>query len=159
MAQAERRSITRRSLVAGSASLVPATLGSFPVVAGPADADPIFAAIVAHARAYADVVALLAAQDEADAAVGTADPADRPRIEARLAALIAAEGPLGLAEIDASGRLVATVPDTLAGAAAALHYVRELFERDGYAPCEEPGYRTLLFSTEQAICRALKAAA
>jgi hypothetical protein len=57
--------------------------------------------------------------------------------------------------MQATDRLLRTVPATLAGAATVLAYVRERFERDDYALCEEDGYRALLFSTECVIGRAL----
>jgi hypothetical protein len=148
MAQAGACSITRRSLVAAAAA-IPVAAASFPVVA--CEADPIFAAIAAHAKAYADVVALLAAQDAAAAELEAADAIARPALEARLDRLCDAEGPLGRVEVEATHRLVGTTPATLAGAAAALRYVRELYERDEYAPCEEDGYRALLACTERAI--------
>jgi predicted protein tyrosine phosphatase len=53
MAQAERTFITRRHLMAASAALVPAANMPLPSPAT-ASADPIFAAIDAHARAYAE---------------------------------------------------------------------------------------------------------
>jgi hypothetical protein len=43
----------------------------------------------------------------------------------------------------------------LPGAAAVLRYLRELFERDDYAPFEDDGYRALMSSTERAISRVL----
>jgi hypothetical protein len=121
---------------------------------GQPTSDPIYAAIAKHERAYADVVALLARQDAANAALQAADAANRPALAARLHELCAAEGPLGRAEMDATARLLATVPDTLAGAVAVLAYVRELFERDDYPLTEDDGYRILLAATERAIRRA-----
>jgi hypothetical protein len=138
MAQTERPSITRRQVVAASAP------------------DPIFALIAAHSRAYADLAVLFAAQQAADQALEQAGAAERPRLKARLHELCAAEGPLGVVEMQATDRLLRTVPATLAGAAAVLAYVRERFERDDYALCEEDGYRALLYSTECAICRELR---
>jgi hypothetical protein len=155
MAQAESHSITRRRLVAVSAAIVPAaTVASIPALACGDAADPIYVAIAAHARAYRQVIALLAAQDAADRALQQATALTRARLAARLDELCDAEGPLGLVEMQATDRLLATVPQTLAGAAAVLRYVRELFERDTYPLCEEPGYRALLFSTECTIGRA-----
>jgi hypothetical protein len=149
MAQAEHRYITRRCVI----TAIPiAAAASFPAAADTAS-DPIFSAMAAHARAYADVMALLAAQDAADSALRRADAAAQPALEAQLHALCEAEGPLGLLEMQAAERLIHTVPGTLAGAAALLRYVRELFERDGYTPCEEDGYLALLASAEYAICR------
>ncbi len=149
MAQAKRCYITRRCVIT---AIPVAAAASFPAAAGTAS-DPIFSAMAAHARAYADVIALLAAQDAADSALRKADAATQPALEARLHALCEADGPLGLLEIQAAERLIHTVPGTLAGAAALLRYVRDLFERDGYTPCEEDGYRALLASTECAIWR------
>ncbi len=149
MAQAKRCYITRRGVIA---AIPVAAVASFPAAAGEAS-DPIFAAIAAHGRAYAAVVALLAAQEVANRALRQADAAARPVLEAQLAALCEAEGPLGRAEMKATDRLIHTVPGTLAGAAVALRYVRELFAHEGYAPCEEDGYRALLASTECAIWR------
>ncbi len=153
MAQAKSRSITRRSLVAGSVAAIPvAALASTHVLAREALVDPILAVIDSHRRAYADVVSLLAAQDATDKALRETDKIMRPVLEARLADLCAAEGPLGLAEMEAAARLAGTVPETFAGAAAVLRYVRGLFA-DDYPMYEEDGYRALLLSTECAICR------
>jgi len=150
MAQAGDRLITRRHLVAAA---VPLAVGaSFPVRASTAS-DPIFAAIETHRRVYAEILALLDAQTAADRAVQQADALARPALEARLDELCGAEGPLGRQEIRASRRMAATVPQTLEGAVAVLRYLRELFARDDYAPFEDDGYRTLLFSTERAIAR------
>jgi hypothetical protein len=118
--------------------------------------DPIFALIAAHKRAYADLAVLFAAQQAADQALERAGAAERPRLEERLNELCTAEGPLGVVEMQATDRLLRTVPATLAGAAAVLAYVRERFERDDYALCEEDGYHALLYSTERAICRELR---
>jgi transcriptional regulator with XRE-family HTH domain len=57
-------------------------------------------------------------------------------------------------EMKASLRLAGTVPASLRGAAAALHYVRERYEVGHYPMYEEDGYRLLLFSTERAVCAA-----
>jgi hypothetical protein len=54
---------------------------------------------------------------------------------------------------------ITTIPQTLEGAAAALRYVRELFEREKYPLCDDDGYRALLYSIESAINRALARAA
>jgi hypothetical protein len=50
----------------------------------------------------------------------------------------------------ATERFVATIPDTLQGAAAALAYVRERYA-EGYPMCEEEECMTLFASTEAAI--------
>jgi len=139
---------TRRRVIAASAAM--------PLAAGaprPALPDPIYALIDAHRRAYSDLVALLAAQQAVDHALLRADAAARPTLQAKLDALCEAEGPLGRAEMRATDRLIHTIPDTLAGAAAALGYLRELFARDRYAPCEDDDYRALLLSIECAIRR------
>jgi hypothetical protein len=158
MAQAGRTFITRRHLMAASAALVPAANMPLPSPAHTASADPIFAAIDAHARAYAELLVLFDAQSAAEKALRQAIDETRPTLEARLDEALAAEGPLGLIEIDASQRLVSTIPATLSGAAAVLRYVRELFERDKYALCEDDGYRALLYSTECAILAGLERA-
>ena len=67
-----RSKISRRAAIAGTLA------NAVPAVALPA-ADPIFALIEAHARAYADVVALMAAQDRANAALQQADAAAQRR--------------------------------------------------------------------------------
>jgi hypothetical protein len=144
MAQAKRHCITRRCLIAASAAVPVAAVA--PVLSSVAVSDPIFAAIAEHRRAYADLLALFDAQAAADKA----------GLAARLDQLCAAEGPLGQMEMAATDRLARTVPQSLAGAAAALRYVRERFERDAYPLYEEDGYRVLLLSTERAICRALQ---
>jgi hypothetical protein len=163
MAQAKHDSITRRTLLSGAAA-IPAMVVSSPVVAAPvatpaaimtaAALDPIFAAIAAHMRAYDDINAVLdsvaAAEDALDAAKrGTRRAARRRLREAR-----AEEARLGCIESDAIDHLIATVPHTLQGAAAALRYVRERYD-EGYPMCEEDTYVTLLASIEQAIGRAL----
>jgi hypothetical protein len=142
MAQAGRRFITRRDMVAASMVIPIATITSASSLASP---DPIFAAIAEHRRAYADLLALFEAQMAAEQA-GHA---------ARLDALCVAEGPLGRVEMAATDRLARTVPQSLAGVAAMLRYVRERFEQDDYPLYEEDGYRALLFSTECAICRTI----
>ncbi len=145
MAQAERRCITRRHLVAAAAVVSVAAVAAFPLLADEAVSDPIFAAIAEHRRAYADLLALFDAQAAADQA----------GLAARLAELCEAEGSLGRVEMTAADRLARTVPRSLAGAAAVLRYVRQRFEHDDYPLYEADGYRALLFSTERAICRAI----
>jgi len=136
--------LSRRAAIAGTiASAVPA-------VALPA-ADPIFALIDAHARAYADVVALMAAQDRANAALQQADAAAQPVLEARLEALCKAEWPLAQIERATAGRIATTVPATLAGMAAVLRHVRAIYERDEFPLYEEDEYRVLLHTTERAL--------
>ena len=144
MAQAERDSITRRAVIAASAAAL------LPEIAA-SSADPIFAAIAAHWRAYSDILILLDAQRAADEALQQADDLTRPALQARLDQLCRAEGPLGKIEMRASDRLIATVPSTLDGAVAVLRYLRGLFERDVYSPIEDEGYRTLMGSIERGI--------
>lgn len=52
--------------------------------------------------------------------------------------------------IKSTRHFAATVPHTLAGAAAALAYVREHYAH-GYPVCEEEEFIALIGSTEQAI--------
>ena len=151
MAKAGNCLITRRHLVAAGGAL--AVGGPFQAVAA---VDPIFTAIELHRRVYAEILALLDAQTAANRAVQQADAVTRPALEARLDELCRAEGPLGRLEIRASTRMAATLPTTLEGAVAVLRYLRELFARDDYAPFEEEGYRTLLFSAERAIAQHLR---
>jgi hypothetical protein len=155
MAQAKRDSITRRALLSGAAAVplaaIPASIRAAP---NPAVApDPILAAIAAHRRAYDDLDAFA---DELPAAEQAAWHAPRGRRRAankRLKEAYAAQGRFCDILDDATERFVATVPQTLAGAAAALAYVRELYA-DGYPMCEEEECMALLASTEAAICRA-----
>lgn len=159
MAQADRDSITRRSLISGAMALVPATTLPAPAAAPPARttaapaADPIFAAIEAHRRAYDGIVAIVDLLADAEDAVHNAKRGTRRAAKQHLAAIYAEDGRLGRIEREAAERFVATIPQTLHGAAAALRYVRERFD-EGYPMCEEDGYMTLLASIEQAICRA-----
>lgn len=57
---------------------------------------------------------------------------------------------------EATERFAATVPDTLAGTAAALAYVRA-HHAQGDPMCEEEEFIALITSTESAIRRALVA--
>jgi hypothetical protein len=156
MAKAEPRSITRRSLVAALAlpaiAAVPAAV--IPAVSAPAaEPDPVFAAIEAHRRAYDDLDAFADELAAAEQAAWHAPRGQRRAANKRLKEAYAAQGRLCDILDDATARFVATVPHTLAGAAAALAYVRELYA-DGYPMCEEEECMTLLASTEAAICRA-----
>jgi hypothetical protein len=168
MAQAKHDSITRRALLSGSAAAVPATLipavilGS-PALASPdfasapsgqpAPADPIFAAIEAHARACADLDARVGVLAAAEQAAWHAPRGARRAANKRLKAEYAAQGRLCDLLGQQTERFVATVPHTLQGAVAALAYVRAHYA-EGYPMCEEEECMTLLASTEQAICRA-----
>ena len=147
MAEAESRSITRRALVAGSAAVSAAALAAcLPgAAAGTPDftgapsglradaADPVYAAIAVHARAYAAYDAQLTADDEDDEAME----------------------PLCEAEREAADALAATVPTSLEGAAAALTYVRALHERDHYPLLDDYGCYVFIASTETAMRNAL----
>jgi hypothetical protein len=163
MAQAKHDSITRRALLSGAAAVPVAAIGRVPALATPdfagalsglhAETDPVFAAIAAHRRAYDDLDAFA---DELAAAEQAAWHAPRGRRRAankRLKEAYAAQGRLCDILDDATERFVATVPQTLQGAAAALAYVRELYA-DGYPMCEEEECMALLASIESAICRA-----
>jgi len=164
MAKAESRSITRRSLVAGSAAGAVALaagledavarmernairdLGDAPSpdvapasASASADAssglqvpDPIHAAIAVHARAYA-----------ASEAYQKAEPDDEVGLE-----------PLLDAERAAADALAATVPATIAGAAAVLAYVRMLHQRDNYPMLDDYGCYVLIASAATALRRA-----
>ena len=152
MAQAERDSITRRSLISGAMALVPTTMVpvSAPATAAP---DPIFAAIEAHRCAYAQLDTFLYELADIEQAAWHAPRGTRRAANKRLAEAYRTERRLGAIEHDAIAKFVATIPQTLHGAAAALRYVRERFDA-GYTMCEEDTYMALLASTEQAICRA-----
>jgi hypothetical protein len=153
MAQAERNSITRRSLFSGALALVPVTLVRAAAPATPATPDPIFAAIDAHRRAYAQLDAFLHGLADIEQAAWHAPRGKRRAANRRLAEAYKNERRLGDIEHDAIEAFVATVPQTLHGAAAALRYVRERYD-EGEAMCEEEDCMTLLASIEQAICRA-----
>lgn len=144
-AEHSRTKLSRRAAIGGTLA------SAFPGLALPAPADPIFALIDAHARAYADVVALMAAQDEADAALQRADALVRPALQARLDALCSAEWPLAQVERSTADRIATTVPASLAGMAAVLRHVRAIYERDEFPLYEEDGYRVLLHTAERAI--------
>jgi hypothetical protein len=114
--------------------------------------DAIPALIEAHQRAYAEFIAVL---DDLAVAEQTAWHAPRGKRRAANAALRqarAAERHFGDLESDAMERLLASVPQTLDGAIAALCYVRGWFEQ-GHS-LEEEDYVTLIGSVERAICRA-----
>jgi hypothetical protein len=160
MAQAEHDSITRRAILSGAAAAIPEAVLPIPGLAAPAAlsavavADPIFAAIDAHARAYDDINTILDAVAAAEGALDVAKRGTRRAARKRYAEVRAEEGRLGRIESDAIDRLVETVPQTLQGAAAALAYVRKRFEQ-GYPMCEEESYMALLASIEDCLRRAL----
>jgi hypothetical protein len=163
MAQAKHDSITRRALLSGAAAVVPAAA----IIATPALApgfaaaqprlrpppDPIFAAIAAHARAYDDLTAFAPELAAAEQAAWHAPRGARRAANKRLKQAYAEERRFGGILGDATERFVETIPQTLEGAAAALAYVRELYD-EGYPMCEEEECMTLLASMEIAICRA-----
>jgi hypothetical protein len=124
-------------LVAGSVAVpVAALAASLPGAAVPSQtdaADPVFAAIDAHAQAYA---ACGAYQD--------AEPEDEVGLE-----------PLLIAEGAAAAALAATVPTTLAGTAAALAHVRLLHERDNYPLLDDYGCYVFIASTATALRQVL----
>lgn len=154
MAQAKHDSITRRSFVSGAMAAVPAAMvAANSAASAPAIPDPIFAAIDAHRRAYAELDAFLRELAVFEQAAWHAPRGSRRAANKRLAAAYKDERRFGTIEHDAIEKLVATVPQTLHGAAAALRYVREFFEQ-GNSMCEEEDTIALLASTEQAICRA-----
>jgi hypothetical protein len=140
MAQADRRSITRRHFVAASAAFPLAAVAPAPIPAS----DPIHAAIAAHQAAYAaldraccrlsDLEPQIPAARRKEYRVdhrGTDVGAnDDPRWTAAMAAYWTADA----AETDAAWALAHAKPATLAGAAALLRYAHE-FEAGG---CEWP---------------------
>jgi hypothetical protein len=155
MAKAEPRSITRRSLVAAFAlPIIPAlpvtAAPSLPAAAPPPD--PVFAAIEAHIRALREFTAVLDALAVAESEAWHAPRGQRRAARKRLAEAYAAERRFGNLESDAFAGLVATIPQTLAGAAAILAYVRGRFEQGDM--CDEDETITLLVSIEHAVCKA-----
>ena len=150
------RALPRRQFVAGGAALLAGAVTSPRAETFPAQGatDPILDAIEGHRRAFEELGRLLAEQDAAERELRHAPKGQRIELQARLAGLCDAEGVLGRAEMKASLQLAGTVPASLRGAAAALHYVRERYEVGRYPMYEEDGYRLLLFSTERAVCAA-----
>ena len=148
--------LRRRQFVAGGAAMLASAVTSSRAERSPAPGatDPILDAIEGHRRAFEELGRLLAEQDAAERELRHAPKGRRTELQARLAGLCDAEGALGRAEMKASLRLAGTVPASLIGAAAALHYVRDRYELGHYPMYEEDGYRLLLFSTERAVCAA-----
>jgi hypothetical protein len=163
MAKAEHDSITRRALLSGAAAVPVAAIGRAPALAAPdfagapsglrAEPDPIFAAIAAHRRAYDDLDGFADELAAAEQAAWHAPRGQRRAANRRLKEAYAAEGRFVDILGDATERFVAAIPQTLQGAAAALRYVRELYN-EGYPMCEEEECMALLASTECAICKA-----
>jgi hypothetical protein len=99
-------------------------------------ADPIYAAIDAHARAYAAYDAQVKADaEDFDAMMLVVD-----------------------AEHEAAAAFAATVPTTLGGVVAALAHVRMLHERDDYPMLDDWYCYVFVASTETALRRVLAAA-
>jgi hypothetical protein len=153
---ADGRVLRRRQFVTGAAAILTGAVTSSRAETFLAQGatDPILDAIEGHRRAFEELWRLLAEQDAAERELRHGPKNRRAELEARLAGLCDAEGALGRTEMKASLRLAGTVPASLRGAAAALHYVRERHEVGHYPMYEEDGYRLLLFSTERAICAA-----
>lgn len=167
MAQAKHDSITRRALLSGLAVSVAANAVAAPALPAPGFAnaqpglqapaplpDPIFAAIAAHQRAYADLDAIIPELAEVEQAAWHAPRGKRRAANRRLKEAYATERRLGDALSNAGERFAATVADTLPGAAAALAYVRQHYAQ-GYPMCdEEEDVMKLLASIETTIRRA-----
>jgi hypothetical protein len=132
--------------------LLPRPRISLPLNPVPAP-DPIFAAIEAHERAYAGLNAFLGELAAVEQAAWHAPRGQRRAANKRLAQSYATERRFGDIESDAFARLVATVPQTLHGAAAMLAYVRAHCEQ-GCPICEEDETIALLGSIACTICRA-----
>ncbi|WP_316192504.1 MULTISPECIES: hypothetical protein [unclassified Bradyrhizobium] len=150
------RALLRRQFVTGGAAMLASAItASRPErVPSPCATDPILDAIEGHRRAFEVLGRLLAEQDDAERELQRAPKGRQAELQARLARLCETEGALGRAEMKASLRLAGTVPASLTGAAAALHYVRKHYEVGHYPMYEEDGYRLLLLSAEHAICAA-----
>jgi hypothetical protein len=164
MAKAEPRSITRRSMLAAfslpAVPLLPAVAAALPppdfasAPSGlPAAPDPIFTAIEAHVRAYRAFIAVLDALAVAETNAWHAPRGHRRAAKKRLAEAYADERRFGNLESDAFAGLVATIPQTLAGAAAMLAYVRAWLA-EGHSLYDEEETITLLASVECVVCRA-----
>ena len=150
------RTFRRRQFITGGAAMLASTITASRAerVPSPCTTDPILDAIEVHRRAFEVLGRLLAEQDATERELQRAPKGRQAELQARLARLCEAEGALGRAEMKASLRLARTVPASLRGAAAALHYVRKRYEVGHYPMYEEDGYRLLLFSTERSICAA-----
>ena len=167
MAQAKRESITRRGILS-ALTLLPATSLATPDFASapsglPAAApsalpalaaDGIFALIEAHTQACDDLDGVLNALAVAETAAWHAPRGQRRAANKRLREARDDEGRSMDLLIAATERLVATVPATLAGAAAVLAYVRAR-HAEGDDMCEEENFLALIGATEQAIRAAM----
>jgi hypothetical protein len=148
--------LRRRQFVTGGAAILAGAITASRAERLPAPyaTDPVLDAIEGHRRAFEEPRRLPAEQDAAERELRHAPKGRRTELQARLPGPCDAEGALGRAEMKASLRPAGTVPVSLRGAAAALHYVRERYEVGRYPMYEEDGYRLLLFSTERAVCAA-----
>ncbi len=142
MAQAAHRSITRRSLVAGSAAVVAAG------PPGAADADRVGIGQAADAHPTDPIHAASAAHTHAYAAYDAQVKAEYPDDEI-MEALVEVEHA-------AAEAFAATVPTTLAGAAAALAHVRTLHARDDYPMLDDYWCYVFIASIETAVRNALR---
>ena len=140
MARAERCSITRRAVVAGSvaavATVLPGTGVPAPALRAENPPDPIHAAITAHERAYAAYEAQRKAEPEDDETLWPLIEVERATAEA----------------------FAATVPATLQGLAAALSYVRMLHARDNYPLLDDYYCYVLIASADTALRRVMASA-
>src|SRR5262245_26509997 len=165
MAQAERRSITRRTLVA--AALVPVAL---PTPLCTVAADPLFVATDAHARGDADVAAHRAAVAAVEAAArrlcdveeGVADDGGQDRgsgadDDAFLLAATAAFDAAWDAETRAAWALARAAPVNLAAAATLLRYVGdvEAQDHDWPEPPDDAGARNWVSAFHHTLAAAL----
>jgi hypothetical protein len=150
------RTLRRRQFVTGGAAVLASAVTASRTERVPSLCanDPILDAIEGHRRAFEVLGRLLTEQDAAERELLDAPKGRQAELQARLARLCEAEGALGRAEMKASHQLAGTVPASLKGAAAALHYVRKHYEVGRYPMYEEDGYRLLLLSAEYAICAA-----
>ena len=114
--------LRRRQFVTGGAAALAAVVPASRAVPAPVPEapDPILDAIEDHRRDFEELRRLLAEQDAAERELRRACKGRRAALEAQLADLCEAEGPLGCAEMKASLRLARTVPTSLSGRGAAL---------------------------------------
>jgi hypothetical protein len=158
MAQAKRESITRRgilsalALLPAAAALPAPDVGAAPSALPASTTDDILALIAAHRQACDDLDRVLHALAAAETVAWHAPRGQRRAANKRLREAHADEGRAMDSAIAATERLVATVPATLQGVAAALAYVRER-HGEGDSMCEEENFIALIGSTEQAIRR------
>jgi hypothetical protein len=124
---------TRRGAIAALAATTALPVAAaLPIVADPR-ADPVFAAIEAHRRAWAAFEASSAQQGE------TAEE-NTERAEAA-----------GDVLNDVGVKLTSMVPTTAAGALAVLAYARELGDYDLFGSADEGAYQSLMTWAERTI--------